>query len=46
MSVKYEDDFIKSKYRAAMDRTKINETGKNKVRALAENREFPGGKIQ
>jgi len=44
MSVKYEDDFIKSKYRAAMDRTKINETGKNKVRALAENRELPGGK--
>ena len=31
MSVKYEDDFIKAKYREAMDRTEINETGKNRV---------------
>ncbi len=44
MSAKYEDDFIKTKYRAAMDRTEITETEKNKVRALAENREILKGK--
>lgn len=44
MNVNYDDDYIRAKYKAAIDRTEINETGKNKVRSLAYNKEMLNGK--